>query len=178
MEFYRNRKKSVNLILICSGILLLLIFIFLYSIGLFNGEVIAKGVAISSIFGLILAFIIIKMLISLRDTSPLVVLSEQGIIAKVTPVSKAAGLILWADIIDMNLTKVGADTLIALTVDKPDHYGPIIRKKLSALATSGADDGQGNLLIFLTASALDLEAPELLNIIEKYRGELDSHQNF
>lgn len=39
MEFYRNKKKSTQLILICSAILFALVAVFLYSIGLFTGTI-------------------------------------------------------------------------------------------------------------------------------------------
>jgi hypothetical protein len=99
MEFYRNRKKSINLILIYAGILILMIAILIYSIGIFTDRVVPKGIAFSSLFGLVMLFVIIKSLLSLKDTSPLLVLNEQGIISKVTAVSKAAGLVFWEDII-------------------------------------------------------------------------------
>lgn len=114
------------------------------------------------------------MLISLKDTSALLILSNTGITSKVTPVSKAAGLILWEDITDISLNKMGGDTLVTLTIDKPDRYIPIIRKKLSALAVNGANDEQGNLLIYLTASSLAIEAPELLTIITNFRKEINN----
>jgi len=172
MEFYRNRKKAVKLILICTGILVVMLAIFLYGIGVFADTFSAKLTAISSIFGLILAIIIIKKLFSLTDNSPLIVLSKDGIMAKVTPVSKAAGLILWKDIIDISINKVGGDTLITLTIDKPEHYLPIIKKKLSAMLMNGIEDEQGNLPIHLTAAELDLDAEELFKVISTYRSEI------
>lgn len=176
MEFYRNRKKSINLILICTGIFLVMVIIFLYGIGLFTATISNKLTAISSVFGLILAIIIIKKLLSLTDKSPLIILSKEGITAKVTPVSKAAGLILWKDIIDISINKVGGDTLVTLTVDKPDHYIPLIKKKLSAIAVNGIEDAQGNLPIHLTASELDPDAQELFTAITTYRNEMDHAQ--
>lgn len=177
MEFYRNRKKSVKLILTSVGILLVLIMLFLYSIGIFNDNMSAKLAAISGIFGSVLAFVIIKMLISLTDSSPLLILSNKGVISKVTAMSKASGLILWNDIIDVSINKVGGDTLVTLTVDKPDHYIPIIRKKLSSLAVDGAQDEQGNLPIHLTASALDIDAAELFTVITNYRDSINKSNN-
>lgn len=177
MEFYRNRKKTVNIILVCTGILLVLIALFLYGIGIFNHIFSAKIAAVSGIFGLVLAIIVMRTLISLTDKSPLLILSKEGITSKVTAVSKAAGLILWKDIIDVSINKVGGDTLITLTIDKPEHYIPIIRKKLSKLAIDGAEDAQGNLQVYLTASALDLDAPELFTVITNYRDGIINAQN-
>ena len=177
MEFYRNRKKSINLILVYSGILLITVLIFLYSIGLFTSTVSAKGIAISSLFGLVLIFVLIKMLLSLKDTAPLLILNEDGITSRVTAMSQAAGLILWDDITDITVNKMGGDTLITLVVNKPDHYTPIIRKKLSALAVNGANDAEGNLLVYLTASALDLDAQELFIEIKRYREGIRNVKN-
>ena len=173
MEFYRNRKKSINLLLIYSGILILMLLILLYSSGLFNGEVIAKGIAFSAVFSLILGFVLIKTLISLNDKSPLIVLSPEGITAKVTAVSKAAGLISWKDISDLEINKVGGDTLITLVVNNPGKYTPLIRKKLSAMALDNAKDNDGELLIYLTASVLDVDAHELFDSIKTYRAQIN-----
>ncbi|MFW0718371.1 STM3941 family protein [Pedobacter sp. N23S346] len=174
MEFYRNKRKTVNLILICTGVLLVLVVIFLYSIGLFTNTLSAKLAAITGVFSLILAIVIVNKLLSLRDTSPLIILSNEGIIAKVTAVSKAAGLIFWKDIIDISLEKVGGDTLVTLTVDKPDHYIPIIKKKLSAMVVNGIEDANGNLPINLTASELNFDAQELFTVITSFKKEVDS----
>jgi hypothetical protein len=175
MEFYRNRKKSINLLFIYTGILILMLLILLYSSGIFTGEIITKGIAFSSVFSLILAFVIIKMLISLNDKSPLIILSQEGITAKVTAVSKAAGLISWKDISDLQINKVGGDTLITLVINNPGQYKPLIRKKLSAIALDNAQDNDADLLIYLTASVLDINAQELFSKIKTYREQLIFH---
>jgi len=172
MEFYRDKGKSKKLILLCSGILLLMVVIFLYGLGLFTGTISAKLVAVSGIFGLILTFIIIRKVISLQDTAPLVILNNQGIISKVTGVSKAAGLILWEDIVDITIEKVGADTLVTLSVDQPDNYIARIKKKLSAMMVNGILDENGNLPISLTAAELTVDATELFNAITTFRKDL------
>lgn len=175
MKFYRNKKKFVTQILVCMGIFLVFLLMFIYGIGIFDHIIKPKLIGVSAVCGLILAFVMIKMLISLRDTSAQVTLSKEGISSKVTPLSKAAGLISWKDIIEINLNKVGGDTLVTLTIDKPDQYLPIIRKKLSAMVTKGAEDAQGNLLIYLTASTLDVDAQGLFTAITKYRDETLIH---
>jgi hypothetical protein len=177
MEFYRNRKKTINLIMICSAIFVALAVIFVYSLGLFTNEVVPKGIALSGIFGLVLAIIIIRMLISLKDTAPLLVLSKEGITARVTAMSKAAGLILWQDIIDITINKVGGDTLVMLVINKPDQYTPLIRKKLSKLVLDGANDEHGNLIVALTASELDPDAQELFTSIKSYRAAIIDTRN-
>lgn len=170
VEFYRNRKKSINLLLILSGILVVMLLILLYSSGIISdGIIIAKGVAFSSIGSVILAIIILKTLISLKDKSPLIILSPEGITAKVTAVSKAAGLILWKDISDIQLHKVGGDTLVTLIINNPEPYAANIRKKLSAIAL---DKGQ-DLQIYMTASVLDINAGELFDQVVAYRAQLN-----
>jgi hypothetical protein len=59
-----------------------------------------------------------------------------------------------------------------LTVDRAGYYVPIIKKKLSSMAVSDAQDANGNLQIFITASELDIEANELITIIKDYRKTL------
>jgi len=174
MEFYRNKKKSVNLILICSGIFVVLALIFAYSIGMFDGVVGTKLAAVSGIFGIILGIIIVTKLIKLTDSSPLLVLSPEGITTKVTAVAKAAGLIRWKDISNITINKVGGDTLITLTVNQPDQYIPVIRKKLSAMVVDGIEDADGNLPLHLTAAELDLDAKELFTVITNYRSEVQN----
>lgn len=172
MEFYRNRRKSFNLILTYTGIVFVMILVFLYSIGIINDEVSPKGIAISSIFILIVGFLVIKMLLAMKDTTPLLILNPEGIISKVTPMSKAAGLILWEDIADMNIKEVGGDTLITLVINRPEYYTPIIRKKISAMVLKGANDDKGNLLLYLSASELDIEAAVLFDNIITFRGQV------
>ena len=169
MEFHRNKKKTTMLILSCSGFLLLLIAVFLYGIGIFTGEISTKLTAISGAFGLILIIVIIRMLISLNQSVPLITLSDDGIRSSTTVVSKAAGLIPWKDIIDIELSKVGWDMLIMLTVRKADQDMPATRKKLVSMAVSESQDSIGTMQIFITASELDIESDELINVIKDYR---------
>jgi len=175
MEFYKNKKKSTQLILICSGILLALIAVFLYSIGLFTGTIAVKLAGISAALAIILLIVIIRMLISLSRSAPMLILSKEGITSEVTAVSKAAGLMHWKDILDISLTKAGWDTLVELTLSRSENYMPIIQKKLSAIAVSGIQNSSGNLQIFLTASELDMDADELLRVIQNYRKTISKH---
>ncbi|GGE39054.1 hypothetical protein GCM10011413_00780 [Pedobacter psychrotolerans] len=112
------------------------------------------------------------MLISLNRSAPMLVLSKEGISSTVTAVSKAAGLICWKDILHISLAKVGWDTLVELTVSRSEHYMPVIKKKLSAMAVSGIQDAAGNLQIFLTASELDMDANKLFEIIQDYQKKI------
>lgn len=149
------------MILICLGLLIVFIATFLYSIGLFDDHVGAKLAAVSGVFSIVLVIVVFRKLFTLRDRSPLVILSKDGIISKTTAVSKAAGLILWKDIIDINKEKVGADTLVTLTVTNSDNYLPLIKKKLSGMITNGLADTDGNFPVSLTASELTVNVEEL-----------------
>ena len=177
MEFYRNKKKSAQLIFICTGALIALVAVFLFSIGLFNGIIATKLAGVSAVLGIILLIVIIRMLISLNRSVPLLTLSSEGIYSEVTAVSKAAGLISWKDILDISIKKVGWDTLVVLSVGRAAHYIPIIQKKLTAMAVSGIQDDAGNLQIFVTASELDINANELLTVIQDYRKTLRGSDN-
>lgn len=172
MEFYRDRKKSMTMILACAGILVILIAVFLYSIGLVDDHVSTKLAAVTGIFSVILIIVIINKLFSLRDSSPLIIMNQEGIISKTTAVSKAAGLILWKDIKDVEVGKVGGDTLVTFTVTNADHYLPLIKKKLSGMMTNGLADPEGNLPISLTASELTIDAEELYNTIISFKKEV------
>jgi hypothetical protein len=173
MELYRDKKKSNILLLIYAGIIVVLIAIFLYSIGLFDDHISVKLATITGVFVVILAIVIISKSLSMLETSPIVIFNDEGIISKTTAVSKAAGLILWKDIIGINLDKVGADILITLTVDKPQHYLPLIKKKLSGMIANGLADHNGNLLISLTASELEIDAQELITAILSFKEKIN-----
>ena len=168
MEFYRDKKKSMTMILICAGLLLVMAGVFLYSIGLFDDRVSAKLAGVSGLFAVILAIIIVNKLVTLRDKSALVILNHEGLISKTTAVSKAAGLILWKDIIAADLEKVGADTLVTLTVSNAEHYLPLIKKKLSGMVTNGLVTAEGNLPVSLTASELNIGAQELFSAVNTF----------
>ena len=157
----------------CTGLLAVLVLLFLYGVGIFNDTIRPKVAAFSGGLGLVLAFVVVKTLFSLNDKSALVILNKEGIITKVTAVSKAAGLIRWDDIKDMSLNKVGGDQLITLSVGNPEYYMPLIRKKLSSMVTNGLEDAHGNLQINLTASEIDIEAPELFKIIGDYKAAIN-----
>lgn len=168
MEFYKDKKKSGNLILVYAGLILVLTGVLLYSTGVFSDVILAKGIAISLVFILFLSVYLIKMLIAYNDTDPQIVLNQDGIVSKVTSLSKAAGLIRWEDIKNISLDRIGGDTLVTLQVGNPDHYLPVIRKHISAMMLKGVQDKNGNLTIYLTASELELEPLELQKSIARY----------
>lgn len=168
MEFNRNRKKSNQLVLIYVGIIAVLLGILLYSTGIISDRYLTKPAVISGIGLVIFTFCLIKSLIAAKDTSPMISLKPEGLTSRVTPVSKAAGLISWKDVEELSLTKMGADTLVTLHLSNVAHYKAIISKKLSKMAISDSTDENGHLLVYLTASHIDCDAAELLSKIDAY----------
>ncbi|MCX2453813.1 hypothetical protein OQX61_21270 [Pedobacter sp. PLR] len=168
MEFYRNQKKSNQLVLIYVGLIVMLAAVLLYSTGIIAERYLPKAAVISGIGLIVLVFCLIKSLIAAKDTSPMIALKPEGITSRVTPVSKAAGLISWKDIQEMSLTEMGADVLVTLHLNNVDHYKGIISKKLSKMAVSGGLDENGHYMVYLTASHIDCNAEELLAKINAY----------
>ncbi|ALL06362.1 hypothetical protein AQ505_13155 [Pedobacter sp. PACM 27299] len=168
MEFYRNQKKSNQLVFIYVGIIAVLLVILFYSTGLISDRYLPKPAVISGIGVLIFTFCLIKSLIAAKDPSPMISLKPEGITSRVTPASKAAGLISWKDIEELSLTKMGADVLVTLHLSNVDHYKTMISKKLSKMAVSDNTDENGHFLVYLTASHIDFNAEELLEKINVY----------
>lgn len=168
MEFYRNQKKSNQLVLIYLGLIVMFMAILLYSTGIISDRYLPKAAVVSGIGVLILVFCLIKSLLAAKDKSPMIALKPEGILSRVTPVSKAAGLISWKDVEEMNLNKMGADVLVTLHLSNADHYKAIISKKLSKMALSDSTDENGYLMVYLTAAHIDCNAAELLDKIKTY----------
>ena len=171
--FPRNRKKTLNSIFIYSGIFIVMVLILLYSTAVISNEIIPKGIAMSSAFILIIAYFLITAIAGLNDSSPLISLQAEGIISKVTPMSKAAGLMLWTDIVDLGLRDAGSDLLVTIYLRNEQDYSSRIKKSLSAIALKDAKDEQGNLVVFLTASEINVNAKELLSSIQSYRNSIN-----
>ncbi|WP_316839104.1 STM3941 family protein [Pedobacter gandavensis] len=168
MEFYRNQKKSNQLVLIYVGLIVMLLGILLYSTGIIADAYLPKAAVISGIGVLVLTFCLIKSLIAAKDKSPMIALQPDGIVSRVTPVSKAAGLISWKDIQELSLSEMGADVLVTLHLSNVDHYKAVISKKLSKMAVSDSTDENGHFMVYLTASHIDCNAAELLAKINAY----------
>lgn len=137
-----------------------------------SNEIVPKGIAMSSAFILIIAYFLFKAIAGLNDPSPLIMLQPGGIISKVTPMSKAAGLMRWTDIVDLGIKDVGSDVLVMIALRNEQDYVPRIKKSLSAIALKDAKDEQGNLIVFLTASEIYVDAKELLNKIQSYKNSI------
>lgn len=176
MEFYINKKKSNSVLYIYYGILVVFVLILLFSSGLITDTTSLKGIVISSIAIIILAIVLIKAKAAQNDTSPMLSLKQDGILSRTTPMSKAAGLIKWEDITDINLTEMTGDTLITLSLKNADHYKSVMRKKLPAFALKDIVDGNGILTLHLSASELDLDAAALFNHITAYASKQNNSQ--
>jgi len=174
MKLYRNRKKTLKLFFSFAGLFLVLLLAFLYSIGLFDSVISVKLAAATSVLGLIVAIVLLKILFSLKDTSPLIELNKDGIKARVTALSKAAGLIYWKDVLDMVIEKRHGDMLVVVSVARSDYYIPLIRKRLSAFMIDGIQDERGNLQICLTASELDMDVETLFLSMNSFRKAIGS----
>jgi hypothetical protein len=168
MEFYINKKKSASVHYVYYGILLVFAVVLLLSSGLVTDTISLKGIVISSIAIVILAIVLIKAKIAQKDTSPMLKLEPEGITSRTTPMSKAAGLIRWADITDINLYEMTGDTLVSLSVTNATHYLEILRKKMPAFALKDIVDQHGILTLHLSASELDFDAAALFNYITTY----------
>jgi hypothetical protein len=105
----------------------------LFSSGFITDSMSLKGVVISSIAIVILAIVLIKANLAQKDTSPMITLSTEGITSRTTPMSKAAGLIRWSDITDININEMTGDTLVSLSVKNADHYMAAMRKNFLPL---------------------------------------------
>jgi hypothetical protein len=169
VSFPRNRKKTLKSIFIYSAVFIVMVLILLYSTAVISNEIIPKGIAMSSAFILIIAYFLFKAVTGLNDTSPLISLQPDGIISRVTPMSKAAGLMLWTDVADLGIKDMGSDVLVKIALRNEQYYAARIKKSLSSIALKDAKDEQGNLTVFLTASEMDIDARELLNRIQDYK---------
>jgi len=168
MEFYINKKKSNNVLYIYYGISIVFALVLLFSSGLVTETTSLKGIVISSVALVILAIVLVKANIAQRDTRPMVSLSDEGLTSRTTPMIKAAGLIRWEDITDINIEKLTGDTLVVLSVKNADHYMVALRKKMPAFATKDIVDANGILTLNLSAAELDFDAAELYNHITTY----------
>jgi hypothetical protein len=168
MEFYINKKKSRSILYIYYAILVVFCLMLLFSSGFITDSMSLKGVVISSIAIVILAIVLIKANLAQKDTSPMITLSTEGITSRTTPMSKAAGLIRWSDITDININEMTGDTLVSLSVKNADHYMAAMRKKLPAFALKDIVNGDGILTLHLSASQLDFDAHALFNHITTF----------
>ncbi|MBO9583742.1 MAG: hypothetical protein J7574_06240 [Flavobacterium sp.] len=161
INFYRNTKKTLNLLLYVSGIGILLVIAFVYAIGTFDGVFKIKLSIASGAFILIMLALIFKMLASIKDKSPLIHIDSKGFSGRTTPVAKAFGRIEWQDVTDLQLNKVGGDTLVAVTIDNIAKYDGQVSKFVWKMAH---DEQNSKLNIMYSASEIDIDANRLYDL--------------
>ncbi|SMC62612.1 hypothetical protein [Pedobacter nyackensis] len=161
IKLYRNFKKTRTLLLSSLGICILLALVILYSIGLFDGEMKVKPAVFSTGAFLIMLFLTIKCLLSLKDKSPLIEFSKEMFIGKTTPISKAVGQVDWIDVNDIQLQKMGGDTLVVVTIGNTDKYEGRISKMLWNMAF---DKPSQQLQLMYSSSEVDIEPKPLFDL--------------
>jgi len=165
IKLYRNSKKTRNLLLYASAISILIAIMLLYGIGTFDGVFKIKLSIASGAILLIMLVLIFKILASIKDKSPLIQMDTNGFSGRTTPVAKAFGRIEWQDVTDLQLNKVGGDTLVAVTIDNIAKYDGRVSKFLWKLAF---DEQNSKLNLMYSASEVDINAEELYELFLKY----------
>jgi len=165
IKLYRNSKKTRNLLLYASAISILIAIMLLYGIGTFDGIFKIKLSIASGAILLIMLVLIFKILASIKDKSPLIQIDTNGFSGRTTPVAKAFGRIEWQDVTDLQLNKVGGDTLVAVTIDNIAKYDGRASKFLWKLAF---DEQNSKLNLMYSASEVDINAEELYELFLKY----------
>jgi hypothetical protein len=137
----------------------------LYGIGTFDGIIKIKLSIASGAILLIMLVLIFKILASIKDKSPLIQIDTNGFSGRTTPVAKAFGRIEWQDVTDLQLNKVGGDTLVAVTIDNIAKYDGRASKFLWKLAF---DEQNSKLNLMYSASEVNINAEELYELFLKY----------
>lgn len=165
IKIYRNSKKTRNLLLYASAISILIAIMLLYGIGTFDGVFKIKLSIASGAILLIMLVLIFKILASIKDKSPLIQIDKNGFSGRTTPVAKAFGRIEWQDVTDLQLNKVGGDTLVAVTIDNIAKYDGRVSKFIWKLAF---DEQNSKLNLMYSASEVNINAEELYELFLKY----------
>ncbi|MXO07190.1 STM3941 family protein [Flavobacterium sp. HBTb2-11-1] len=165
IKLYRNFKKTRNLLLYACAVNILLAIMLLYGIGTFDGVFKIKLSIASGAILLIMLLLSFKMLASIKDKSPLIQIDSNGFSGRTTPVAKAFGRIEWQDVTDLQLKKVGGDTLVAIAIDNIAKYDGRVSKFLWKMAY---DEQNSKLNIMYSASEIEINADELYKLFLKY----------
>jgi hypothetical protein len=164
-KLYRNAKKTRNLLLYASAVSILLIIVLLYSIGIFDGILKIKPAIFSGAALLIMLFLTFKSLAGVRDKSPLIQLDATRFFGKTTPLSKSFGSVEWADVTDIQLQKVGGDTLVITTIGNTEKYTGRLSKLMWKMAY---DEQNSQLNLMYSASEIDIDAEKLYDLFLSY----------
>ncbi|AJW65131.1 hypothetical protein VO54_03705 [Elizabethkingia miricola] len=164
-NLYRDKKKTTKLLLSSTGMGLLLIAILLYCIGLFDGILRIRPAAFSATFLLILLFLTLKTLISLRDQSALISLNSHYFLGKTTPLSKAFGKGEWSDVTNIQLEGSGSNALIVVSLHNAAKYKGRLSKFFWKIAY---DKSTEQLHIKYTDSEIDINTQALFDLFVSY----------
>ena len=165
IEIYRDSKKSRNLFIKTTALCAVLAAMAVYSFGVFDHVIKIKLAVISSALLLIMLFLLIGSLRQLKDKSPLVKINAKGISGTTTPLSKAFGEIEWSDVVDMELQKVGGDTLVAFVIQNHPKYEKRLSKSFRSMAYQKNTD---HYVIMYTASEIEADADTLFDQAHQY----------
>ncbi len=164
-NLYRNRSKTTKLLSLSGVICIVLLLLFLYCIGIFDGELKVKPAVFSGGILLIMLGLLVNGLLSLRDKSAQISLNKSHFSGKTTPMAKAFGAGNWDDVTAINLQKVGGDTLVVVTLGIASNY----KDRLSAMLWKMAyDEASQQLNIMYSASVIAIEPSELYELFMTY----------
>lgn len=125
-----ERSRTKLLLLLAASVALVLISLWLFVDGLDGGiddPIVSLGIAPAGIalFGLSGAYVVWKLF----DKSPGLTLNERGIVDNSSGI--AAGLIPWAEIVDIDAYQINRQKFISVYVADPEKYirrsGPLKR---------------------------------------------------
>lgn len=165
IELFRDSKKSKNLFIRSAGICIVLAAAALYSLGVFDGIIKVKLAVGSSVFLLIMLWLLISSLLKLKDKSALIKINAKGITGSTTALSKAFGEIEWVDVADIQLQKVSGDTLVAFLIQNNHKYEGRLSRSFRGMAYKKDMD---KYLIMYTASEIEIDAEKLFDLVTGY----------
>lgn len=163
IRLYRNPKKTRKLLTATGLSCGVLLAIFLYSLGLFDGELKIKPVVGSGVLLLILGILFIRSVLSLKDKSPQIIVSIACFSGRTAPLTKAFGEGYWKDVTTIYLEKIGGDTVVVVCLQNNEIY----RKRLSKMFLQMAEH-DGQLRIMYSAAEIDLAPQDLYTLFERY----------
>ena len=164
-KLYRNRSKTAKLLSMSGVICVVLLLIFLYCIGLFDGELKVKPAVFSGGALLVMLILLVNSLLNLRDKSAQIILNKDHFTGKTTPMAKAFGPGNWEDVSAINLQKVGGDTLVIVTLSNAANYKDRLPSMLWKMAY---DAGSQELNIMYSASVIAIGSSELYELFMAY----------
>lgn len=170
-KLYRNQDKTRKLLITTGAICLGLLAIFIYSLGLFDGELKIKPAVGAGVLLLLLGTLFIKSVFSLKDKSPRIILTTEYFTGKTAPLTKALGIGYWKDVRDIHLEKIGGDTVVVVCLANREIYRQRLSKMLLQIA-----EVEDQLYIMYSTSEIDLEPNELYTLFKHYwQGYRNTH---